>query len=542
MKERGFRVLGCLLAIVMVFSPKIALLSHAAEEEAGVVNVSSKVNVRQGPGTGYAILTTPDGAYVQLKNGHQLIVEASLPSEDAKNPEAWYRIRFVYLGESYVGCIYSPYVTVIHQHRYDDDCDGECNTCGESREPLHAFGAWEARGEGHGKTCALCLQVQEASHAYESPCDPECDVCSHLRPVEHRFELWGSSHAGHWSICSECGACLELQEHSFETVCAESCSVCFYERSDAHVYESPCHSQCKECSATRQAPHSLSAWFGEENGHWQYCLLCEEVFGPYPHTYDSPCDPECNDCLAIRFTDHVLGEWLQDKESHWKLCSLCREALEQEGHVYQGEEDGECLLCGYWRWGFLTGDANGDESLSFSDIQRIYQHLSTENKLSGMPWYAADANGDMAVSFGDIQWIYRALAQEQEIRYYWPVPEAYTRLSQGYKGASHTGIDIPTDRTSVEAYAMSAGTVVVAESHWSYGNYVVIDHGIHKGKALRTLYAHLDQILVEVGQEVEGAQVIGMTGTTGNSTGIHLHFMVYEDGVHVDPLTYVKQP
>ena len=139
--------------------------------------------------------------------------------------------------------------------------------------------------------------------------------------------------------------------------------------------------------------------------------------------------------------------------------------------------------------------------------------------------------------------IKEAEEKEKNVRQYsgdfiWPVAVRYNYISQYYKGSAHTGLDIPTNHTPVSVFASAAGKVLVAEYHWSYGNYVVIYHG----SGIQTLYAHLSKINVKVGQEVKQGDVIGISGTTGNSTGIHVHFMVYVNGSHTNPLKYVKQP
>lgn len=120
----------------------------------------------------------------------------------------------------------------------------------------------------------------------------------------------------------------------------------------------------------------------------------------------------------------------------------------------------------------------------------------------------------------------------------WPVPVGYSRISQKYKGSAHTGIDIPTNSTPVKTFATASGKVLVAGWHWSYGNYVVIYHG----SGMQSLYAHLSKIYVKVNQEVKQGDVIGLTGNTGYSFGVHLHFMIYVNGSHTDPMKYVKQP
>jgi murein DD-endopeptidase MepM/ murein hydrolase activator NlpD len=69
-----------------------------------------------------------------------------------------------------------------------------------------------------------------------------------------------------------------------------------------------------------------------------------------------------------------------------------------------------------------------------------------------------------------------------------------------------------------------------------YGNYIVIAHA---GRMI-TLYGHLDQLLVHVGQVVHAGQVIGLEGSTGNSTGPHLHFELHVAGLLTDPAKYLR--
>lgn len=102
---------------------------------------------------------------------------------------------------------------------------------------------------------------------------------------------------------------------------------------------------------------------------------------------------------------------------------------------------------------------------------------------------------------------------------------------------NHNGIDIPLPYGS-PVLAANAGTVIVSEYHYSYGYYVVIDHG----GGISTLYGHNSKLLVAVGDQVTKGQQIAKAGSTGYSTGNHIHFCVRENGIHVDPLGYVNQP
>ena len=125
-----------------------------------------------------------------------------------------------------------------------------------------------------------------------------------------------------------------------------------------------------------------------------------------------------------------------------------------------------------------------------------------------------------------------------ESGYLWPLP-GYYRLSSlfGYRihpitgqAHSHTGIDIPA-AGGTPILASKSGQVVTSTYHYSYGNYVVIDHG--NGNS--TLYAHMSSRAVSEGQMVTQGQVIGYVGTTGSSTGNHLHFEVRDNYTRVDP-------
>ncbi|MBQ7983215.1 MAG: peptidoglycan DD-metalloendopeptidase family protein, partial [Clostridia bacterium] len=102
---------------------------------------------------------------------------------------------------------------------------------------------------------------------------------------------------------------------------------------------------------------------------------------------------------------------------------------------------------------------------------------------------------------------------------------------------NHNGIDIPLPYGSA-IYAANAGTVIVSEYHYSYGYYVVIDHG----GGISTLYGHNSKLLVSVGDQVTKGQQIAKAGSTGASTGNHCHFTVRENGTPVDPMNYVVQP
>jgi murein DD-endopeptidase MepM/ murein hydrolase activator NlpD len=87
--------------------------------------------------------------------------------------------------------------------------------------------------------------------------------------------------------------------------------------------------------------------------------------------------------------------------------------------------------------------------------------------------------------------------------------------------------------------AAADGVVLSMYYNGGYGNRVIIDHGVQKGVSLSTSYNHLSQFGTFIGDTVEQGEVIGYVGTTGYSTGCHLHFMVYENGGTVDPMSWL---
>lgn len=131
----------------------------------------------------------------------------------------------------------------------------------------------------------------------------------------------------------------------------------------------------------------------------------------------------------------------------------------------------------------------------------------------------------------------------------WPLHYSGCYISSGMVGRTnpvtgrsetHGGIDICVSGGSYgkAISAAASGTVITASYHYSYGNYVMIDHG----NGLATLYAHCSSLAVGAGQSVSAGQTIAYVGDTGYVSGPHLHFEVRVNGSRVNPLNYVSMP
>ncbi len=124
--------------------------------------------------------------------------------------------------------------------------------------------------------------------------------------------------------------------------------------------------------------------------------------------------------------------------------------------------------------------------------------------------------------------------------YYWPLPGHYYLTSKfGYRihpitgrPNSHTGTDVPAPG-GTKIGAVKGGVVTISEKGSSYGNYVVLSHG----DGTSSLYAHMSSRAVSVGQVVKQGAVLGYVGSTGNSTGNHLHLEIRVNGSRVDPVS-----
>lgn len=228
--------------------------------------------------------------------------------------------------------------------------------------------------------------------------------------------------------------------------------------------------------------------------------------------------------------EEALAQVKEDEEAiilqreQKKVAQSGLEEAYQESKTAQ--EDMEALKAQYED---DLASALAEEQQVEEEIQAFYAEQARKQQEAQQ---AAQANGSSTsnnipqVSAGDLS-------------FRWPLP-GYSYISSPYGsrwGGFHTGIDISGGGVyGASIVSAEAGTVILAASHYSYGNYVIVDHG----GGYSTLYAHMSSIACSVGDYVTKGQTIGYVGSTGNSTGPHLHFEVRINGASQNPQSYVS--
>jgi len=119
--------------------------------------------------------------------------------------------------------------------------------------------------------------------------------------------------------------------------------------------------------------------------------------------------------------------------------------------------------------------------------------------------------------------------------YVWPLG---AHIITQYYGFQHTGVDISGGGVGTPIYATRSGTVIKSQCGYNggYGCYIILDHG----GGINSLYGHASQLYVSAGEQVTQGQTIAAMGSTGRSTGPHLHFEIRVNGVRTNPLKYVR--
>ncbi|MFA5270178.1 MAG: M23 family metallopeptidase [Patescibacteria group bacterium] len=120
-------------------------------------------------------------------------------------------------------------------------------------------------------------------------------------------------------------------------------------------------------------------------------------------------------------------------------------------------------------------------------------------------------------------------------RFTWPTEAPTHYISQGYR-SGHRAVDL-NRLNGWGIYASAPGVVQIQKSRWGYGNLIIINHG----DGWSTYYAHLSEFKVSAGQYVQQGQLIGIMGSTGRSTGPHLHFEIRQNDTPLNPLNYLPR-
>ena len=265
----------------------------------------------------------------------------------------------------------------------------------------------------------------------------------------------------------------------------------------------------------------------------------DERQGSYPNTNAY--------ALALLAT----GDWVVDsltaeiKAEMSRIYDLLNTYKTKDGEIRVDGEDEGIGYIKHIKIYVITKKSPEDilDELGYSGEERKRMEQRLEELYTLQEIFPSDgiAGGGGEIIDPDADWIGTGIFQ-------WPLPENGTITSYfgnrvnpvTGKPDFHTGTDIAMPE-GTPILAAADGTVEIANGtdSWgdSYGYYVKLDHG----SGFETLYAHCSSICVTAGQEVSQGEVIGYVGTTGNSTGNHLHFEVRKNGQRVDALDYFTQ-
>ena len=184
------------------------------------------------------------------------------------------------------------------------------------------------------------------------------------------------------------------------------------------------------------------------------------------------------------------------------------------------------------------------------EIERLIASYQATTVPTTVPSTLYASNGDPSTTASSSQGSGNSgdMVYQSNDSWVWPLGtiSCYVSSGYGYRDASiggnsfHGGLDISASGVyGKPIYASRAGTVIAAViGETGYGRYVVIDHG----DGFTTVYGHCSELCVSQGQYVEKGALIARVGSTGNSTGPHLHFEVRYNGQKQNPLNYVKKP
>lgn len=185
-----------------------------------------------------------------------------------------------------------------------------------------------------------------------------------------------------------------------------------------------------------------------------------------------------------------------------------------------------------------------DQDVIEDENKRVERELKAmQNELNAILNASGNASGNVVYNGDD---------------FLWPTP-TISRISSYYGnrwGRAHNGVDISNGTYGAKVVAIADGVVTTYSNSCThnygksplktccgsgYGNYITINHGTKDGKTYVAYYAHLGSIVVSKGQTVKKGQIVGYVGSTGRSTGAHLHFGISVNGGWKDPMSFYKK-
>ena len=194
--------------------------------------------------------------------------------------------------------------------------------------------------------------------------------------------------------------------------------------------------------------------------------------------------------------------------------------------------------------GFLDFVAENGGKYSFALAMEFSELYANGVKVDYHNSIAIETNGGWRYDYGNFFYVQLVSQYLRFSEFIWPSRDYFTLTSlfggriHPIRGTAdnHTGIDIGAAFGS-DMLAIANGTVTVAGYDPSYGNFIMIDHNT----GYQSLYAHMAQLNVYAGATVTQGQTIGLVGSTGDSTGPHIHLEIWLDGQRVDPLDYYDE-
>nr|WP_255807469.1 M23 family metallopeptidase [Cohnella mopanensis] len=250
-------------------------------------------------------------------------------------------------------------------------------------------------------------------------------------------------------------------------------------------------------------------------------LLSSTSFSDFLDRYDAVESIASQDRNIVdekkKYTDEVAQMKVQREQELDEVKKLYKEMEEHKATLEQDEKDKEVLI--------------SKLSKEIEDLEEISEEA--ERQLTELAKQASA----LQAKKNRIKNYYKGgkLGMPLKAEYRMSSPFGYRIHPITGKKKLHAGMDMAAPK-GTQVYAAETGVVTVAQTVSGYGNCIIIDHG----GGLLTLYGHLSAIQVKTGETVKRGEKIGLVGSTGQSTGNHLHFEVRKNGDPVDPVPYLK--